>query len=123
MRVNPVHKHWAYVVGEFEAAINKQNAVLDAQEAEGLGVSDYETGKMKVLTDGLQAARSKKKASRFDFFKQPARNKHRALIAFLHDQVKDIYGNDTISAETKAGMIDMLRNWAIEEKGRITYSD
>lgn len=117
MRINPVHKHWAYVVGEFESAIAKQNTAMDAMDT----VDDYESGKMRALTDGLHAARSKKKDSRLDFFKQPARNKHRALISFLEHRAKEIHADEKYSGAFKAGMIDMMRNWVVEEKTRITY--
>lgn len=117
MRINPVHKHWAYVVDEFEYAILKQNVAMDALET----VDDYESGKMRALTDGFRAAISKKKDSRFDFFKQPARNKHRALISFLDNRAQEIHADERHSGAFKAGMIDMMRNWAVEEKSQITY--
>lgn len=117
MRINPVHKHWAYVVGEFESAIAKQNTAMDALET----VNDYESGKMRALTDGFRSAISKKKDSRLDFFKQPARNKHRALISFLEARAQEIHGDEKYSGAFKAGMIDMMRNWAVDEKAQITY--
>lgn len=123
MRINPVRKHWAYVVGEFESAIDNQNAVLDEMEVAGKSISEYETGKLRALTDGLRTARVKKRESRFKFFKQPSRNKHRALIAFLNNQTEVIHKDSSLPLETKAGMLDMLGSWAIEEKKKITYKD
>lgn len=124
MRINPVHKHWSYIVAEFEAAITKQDVVMTAAEKSGEGtIKDYESGKMRALTLGLANARSKKRESRMDFFKQPARNKHRAMISYLESLLRDIYPDTSRSLEFKAGMIDTLSNWAVEEKGKIKYGN
>lgn len=123
MRINPVHKHWAYIVSEFEAAITKQDAALTAKESEGaVARSEYESGKMHALLLGFAQARTSKRESRFDFFKQPARNKHRALISYLESMLQDIYPDNSRSMAFKAGMVDALKNWAVEEKGKITYA-
>lgn len=113
MDFNIVAKQRAYIVSEFDGAVQAQRNVIAERLAAGDGSSEYFEGWLKILEVGLAKAQETHHIDRFAF-KAGAVSESRLLIELLFELKTQVDELEPADTSARTGMMDVLDNWVTD---------